>query len=143
MTKIKQLYLKYEEIVNYLVVGVLTTVVSLLVKYALLFTVLDAADAVQLQASVVISWICAVAFSYVMSRKFVFKSRDQKILQEIIRFVSARLATLVMEAVTLWFFITLLGMNSDVYVVIWTLVAQVIVTVGNYLFSKFLVFRKK
>ena len=38
MKKIWDLYHKYEEIVNYLIVGGLTTLISLAVKYGLLFT---------------------------------------------------------------------------------------------------------
>ena len=37
---IKELYLKYKEIINYLIVGVLTTVVSLTVYYGLVLTVI-------------------------------------------------------------------------------------------------------
>ncbi|MBR2996962.1 GtrA family protein [Candidatus Saccharibacteria bacterium] len=140
--KLRALYYKYEEIVNYLIVGGLTTVVSLASKYALLFTILDAADAVQLQISVIISWILAVAFAYWANRVFVFKSKDSQILSEIARFVAARVATLLMEAVLLWFFITLLGMNSDFYVILWTVVTQILIIVGNYVLSKIMVFRK-
>ena len=42
----------------------------------------------------------------------------------------------------MWFFVTLLKLNSDLYVVIFTLVAQVSVIIGNYIFSKLFVFRK-
>ena len=42
MKKIKQLYLKYKELINYLIFGVLTTVVSLATYYALVLTILDA-----------------------------------------------------------------------------------------------------
>ena len=35
MQKIKELYLKYKEVINYLIFGVLTTIVSLAVKYLL------------------------------------------------------------------------------------------------------------
>ena len=35
MEKIKELYKKYKEIINYLIFGVLTTVVSLIVYYGL------------------------------------------------------------------------------------------------------------
>ena len=38
MKKIKELYLKYKEIINYLIFGVLTTLVSLIVYYLLVFT---------------------------------------------------------------------------------------------------------
>lgn len=140
--ELKALYHQYEEIISYLIVGGLTTLVSLVTKYALLFTILDAADAVQLQISVIISWILAVAFAYWANRTFVFKSKDPKILSEIARFVAARIATLLMEAVILWFFITLLGMNSDSYVVLWTVVTQILIIIGNYVLSKIVVFKK-
>ena len=41
MKKIKELYLKYKEIINYLIFGVLTTLVSLIVYYLLVFTFLN------------------------------------------------------------------------------------------------------
>ena len=63
MEKIKELYIKYKEIVNYLIFGVLTTIVSLGAKYLLLFTILDAKNSIQLQIAVVISWIAACLFA--------------------------------------------------------------------------------
>lgn len=140
---IYNLYKKYEEIANYVIVGAMTTVVSLVTKYALLFTVLDAGNGVQLQISVAISWIVAVLFAYVTNRKFVFKSKDSNIAKEMTKFFSARLATLLMESFILWFFITFLKMNSDFQVVIWTLVSQVIILIGNYILSKVFVFSEK
>ena len=35
MQKIKEIYFKYKEVINYLIFGILTTVVSLAVKYLL------------------------------------------------------------------------------------------------------------
>ena len=142
MKKLKELYKKYEEIINYLIIGGLTTVVSLAVKYALLFTVLDAKNAIELQIAVVISWICAVAFAYVTNRIIVFKSKSKKIFKEIVSFVSSRLLTLGLEMLIMWFFVTLLKLNSDTWVIIWTIVCQVLVIVLNYVFSKLFVFRK-
>lgn len=142
MKKIYELYKKYEEIINYLIVGVLTTVVSLIVKWGLLFTILNAKDAIQLQAAVIISWIVAVTFAYVTNRIFVFKSKSKNILKEVISFFGARLLTLGIEMVVMWFFVTLLKLNSDIWVLIWTVVAQVIVIILNYVFSKLFVFKK-
>ena len=142
MKKIFELYKKYEEIINYLIVGVLTTVVSIVVKWGLLFTVLDPKDAVQLQAAVIISWIAAVTFAYITNRVFVFKSKSKKILQEVISFFGARLLTLGMEMFIMWFFVTLLKLNSDTWVIIWTIVVQILVTIFNYVFSKLFVFKK-
>lgn len=140
--RIKELYIKYKEIINYLIFGVLTTLVNLITKYILLFTILDPTNGFQLQIAIIISWIVAVIFAYFTNRKFVFESKNENKLKEFISFVVARIATLLLEMFIMWFFVTLLKLNSDLYVVIFTLVAQVAVVIGNYIFSKLFVFKK-
>lgn len=142
MNNIWNIYHKYEEIINYIIVGGLTTIVSLVVKYGLLFTVLKAENPIELQIAVIISWIAAVSFAYITNRIFVFKSKNKDIVKEIISFFGARVTTLLMEMFIMWFFINLLKMNSDFFVFIWTLVTQVLIMIGNYLLSKLLVFKK-
>ena len=142
MKKIISIYKKYEEIINYIIVGGLTTLVSLASKWILLFTVLDAASALELQIAVIISWICAVSFAYITNRIFVFKSNNKNILKEITSFFGARTLTLLLEMVIMWFFVTLLRMNSDTWVLIWTILLQFIILVLNYVFSKIFVFKK-
>lgn len=142
MKKIISIYKKYEEIINYIIVGGLTTLVSLASKWILLFTVLDAASALELQIAVIISWICAVSFAYITNRIFVFKSNNENILKEITSFFGARTLTLLLEMVIMWFFVTLLRMNSDTWVLIWTILSQFIILVLNYVFSKIFVFKK-
>lgn len=139
---IQDLYKKYKEIINYLIFGVLTTIVNLIVKYLLLFTVFNAANPIQLQTSIIISWIAGVLFAYFTNRKFVFESRNKNKLKEFINFIIARLSTLFLEMGIMWFFVTLLKLNSDLYVVIFTIIAQVAVVIGNYIFSKLFVFKK-
>ena len=46
MDKIKDLYLKYKEIINYLIFGVLTTVVSLVTYYICVYTFINPEEAV-------------------------------------------------------------------------------------------------
>lgn len=140
--RIKELYIKYKEIINYLIFGVLTTLVNLITKYILLFTILDPTNGFQLQIAIIISWIVAVIFAYFTNRKFVFESKNQNKLKEFMSFVVARIATLLLEMFIMWFFVTLLKLNSDLYVIIFTLVAQVAVVIGNYIFSKLFVFKK-
>ena len=140
---VKELYNKYREIINYLIFGVLTTVVSMIVKYALLFTVLDAKVPFQLQVAVWISWICAVTFAFVTNRRFVFKSEAKgfkAIFKETVKFFSARLATLGLESLFSWLIINVMGRNSDKEIVMWTLAIQAIVIITNYFLSKFMVF---
>ena len=142
VNKIKQLYLKYKEIINYLIFGVLTTIVALIVKWGLLFTFLNASNGFELQIAVVISWIAAVLFAYFTNRKYVFESKTDNKSREFINFIIARLATLLLDMFIMWFFVTLLTLNTDLYVLIFTLVSQILVILGNYIFSKLFVFKK-
>jgi putative flippase GtrA len=140
--KLLALYTAHREIANYLIVGGLTTIVSLAIKYILLFTFLNAEDAVQLQIAVVASWVGAVIFAYWANRKYVFESKEKNKVREFGKFVASRIATLLMDMFIMWFFVTALELNSDTWVIVWTLVSQVVVTVANYVFSKLFVFRK-
>lgn len=140
--KITRIYNKHKEVILYLIFGVLTTLVNLLVKYALLFTVLEASNAFELQVAVVISWIIAVLFAYFSNRKFVFESKNINKIKEFISFVIARITTLLLEMFIMWFFITFLKLDSDLYVLIFTAISQVLVIVGNYILSKIFVFKK-
>ena len=140
--KLLKLYNEHREIANYLIVGGLTTAISLAVKYALLFTILDAKNDVQLQIAVIVSWIISVAFAYWANRKFVFESKTKEYLKEISLFVSSRIATLLLDMLIMWFFVSLLGMNSNAWVIVWTIVSQIIIIVMNYILSKFIVFKK-
>lgn len=141
MKKIKELYFKYKEVINYLIFGVLTTVVNLVIKYLLLFTILDAKNGAQLQTAVIISWIVACAFAYITNRIWVFESKSKKIFKEAIKFFAARLATLGMEMLIMFIFVTLLRLNSDLWVIILTVITQFIIIISNYLFSKIFVFK--
>lgn len=143
MQKIIELYKKYKEIINYLIFGVLTTIVSLAVKYILLFTILDASNGTQLQIAVIISWVIACLFAYITNRIFVFESKTKNMIKELIKFLGSRLATLGLEMLIMFIFVTALGLNSDTWVVIWTLVTQVLVIIGNYILSKLIVFKKE
>ena len=136
------LYEKYKEIINYLIFGGLTTVVSLATKYLLLFTIFDASNSLELQVSIIISWIAAVLFAYFTNRKFVFESTNKNKFKEFISFIVARLSTLLLEMIIMWFFVTLLKLNSDLYVIIFTMLTQVVVVIANYIFSKLFVFKK-
>ncbi len=134
-----EVYRKYEEIINYLIVGVLTTIVSLAIYYGCVFTFLDPENGLQLQAANVLSWIGAVAFAYVTNRRFVFKSQNENKASEAARFVTSRLTTLLMDMAVMYILVTLLHGNDKIA----KLVSQVVVMIGNYVFSKLFVFQKK
>lgn len=137
--KIKKLMKKYEEIITYLIVGVLTTIVSLAIYYGLVLTILNPDNAFQLQLANIISWIGAVAFAYVTNRKFVFKSKSKNIKKEAVSFISSRLLTLLMDMGVMFLTVTVIHMNDKIA----KLISQVVVTIANYIFSKLFVFKKE
>lgn len=141
--KCLDIYKKNEEVINYLIIGGLTTLVNLIVKYALLFTILNPKDAFELQMAVIISWVAAVIFAYTTNRTIVFKSESENVIKEFLSFVFARIITLIMEMIIMWFFITLLKLNTNMWVAVITIFAQALVIILNYVFSKLFIFKKE
>lgn len=134
----KEWYLKHKEIINYLIVGGLTTVVSLGVYYACVLTVLDPRKPIQLQIANIASWIAAVLFAYFTNRKYVFESHNPNVAREGTAFFASRIGTLLMDMAAMFLLVTLMGIDDKIA----KLIVQIIVTIGNYIFSKFLVFKK-
>ncbi len=142
--KIKELMIKYRELIVYLIVGVLTTVVSW-GTYGLLKFVLDVENsALQMQVAVILRWVAGVLFAYVTNRKYVFLSKNPKILKEFMAFTLSRVVTLFTDMLTMGVLPPLL-VKWNVPYADWiaTFISAVIVTVLNYVFSKLMVFRKK
>lgn len=138
MKKIWALYKKFEEIINYLIVGVLTTIVSW-AAYALCKLVMDVDNAVMMQIAVLIRWVAGVVFGYFTNRRFVFKSKNPNMLKEAAGFASSRLVTLFLDMFVMWLLPSVFHVNDWIA----TFISAVLVTVMNYIFSKFIVFRKK
>lgn len=138
LKKIVNLYKKYKEIINYLIFGVLTTIISLAVYYFLTFTIINPENAFLLQVANIISWIAGVLFAYFTNRKYVFDSKNENKLKEFGSFVGARLITLFMDMIIMYIGVSVLHGNDKIL----KLISQVIVIVSNYLFSKIFVFRK-
>ncbi|MBQ6686895.1 MAG: GtrA family protein [Bacilli bacterium] len=133
-----ELYKKYKEIINYLIFGFLTTVVSLVAYYLVTITILDPNVSLELQIANVISWIVGVLFAYFTNRAFVFNSKNENKLKEFITFTGARVSTLLLDMAVMFIFVTLLKGNDKVF----KIVSQILVIVGNYLLSKLIVFKK-
>lgn len=140
MEKVKELIKKVctKEVILYVVFGVLTTVVSLVTYYICVGTFLNAENAIQLQIANIIAWIISVAFAYITNRKFVFESTNKNKLGEATKFVTSRIATLLMDMLIMFLGVTLLKLNDGIIKII----SQVIVIVANYVFSKIFVFKK-
>lgn len=136
---IKKLYQKYKEIINYLIFGILTTIVSLLTYYLLVFTILNPNNPIQLQIANIISWITCVTFSYITNRIYVFNSQNKNITKEIIKFYSSRLTTLFLDMLFMYIFVSKLNFNDKLIKII----VQILIIILNYILSKLIVFKTK
>lgn len=132
------MYLKYKEMVNYAIVGGLTTVVSLMSYYICVMTLLNPHNGVQLQLANVISWLCAVIFAFVTNRKYVFESENPNRLLEATKFFGARIMTLLIDMISMAIFVSFAEINDKIA----KIMVQFIVFSLNYVFSKFFVFKK-
>lgn len=136
MEKFKELYIKYKEIILYVIFGGLTTVINYAI-YALMVLL-----KIDIYTSNITAWIGAVLFAYLTNRKMVFNSEakgKKSVIIEILSFYGSRVFSLAVETGLLFVCVSLMGMNEWIT----KLVLQVVVIVLNYIFSKFIVFRKK
>ena len=136
---IKNTYLKYKEIIIYLIFGILTTIVSLLTYYLLTYTILNPEITLELQKANIISWITCVTFAYITNRKYVFNSQNKNIIKEIIKFYISRLSTLFLDMSFMYIFVTKLNLNDKIIKII----INIIIIILNYILSKILVFKPK
>ncbi|HIQ90119.1 MAG TPA: GtrA family protein [Candidatus Coprosoma intestinipullorum] len=134
-------YKKYDEIINYLIFGVLTTVVTIITYAIFTNTFLSSKSALDIQIANVLSWIIAVTFAYLTNRKYVFKSKAQgsKRIKEIINFFLARISSLIVEMLFMYVTVTVLSYNDFICKII----AQAIVIIFNYVCSKLIIFKKE
>lgn len=135
MEFIKKMYHKYEEAIIYLVFGVLTTVVNIVVFY-LLDTVLD----VQYLIANLVSIIVSILFAFFTNKKYVFKSKSENFqswMKEFVLFCSFRVLSGVFDMLSMWILVDFLTLDTNIA----KIATQFIVVVLNYFFSKFFVFK--
>ncbi len=124
---------KLKEAVNYLIVGGLTTVVSI-VSYYLLRLVIE-----NYIVCTILSWIVAVIFAYFTNRKYVFHSKQKNLFKEFSSFIFSRILSLIAEVAVMFLLVDILTIDDKIAKV----VVQVIVIILNYIFSKLFVFKRE
>ena len=139
------IYYGNPEFWNYVIVGAITTILCIAFKLTLLHTILDQTNGFELQIAEVASWAFAVVIAYILNRIVVFKSKTKGkyMLKEIINFVNARIFTQVIQMGIMFVFVTALKLDSDGWVLFFTLLCQVMQIVVNYIISKLITFKKK
>lgn len=138
MKSVFKLYKKYEEVIIYLIVGSLTTILNLATYYLCVFTFLNPENKIELQIANIIAWLVGVIFAYITNRKYVFKSNDSEVKKEAIKFLGARIVTLLLDMFFMFLTVSFLRFNDKIM----KLISNILVIVLNYIFSKLLVFKK-
>lgn len=166
----KKLFEKYRERIVYIIVGLLTTVVSYGVRYLILYTGaaifsldLSATDNAAMVAKVSVlrtvamsvGWVAGVCFAFIPNKKWVFRNNDndkKTVWKQFIAFVASRVGTYFVElglAVLLPMLLLALGYRTFHFILdvdadlLSSAISMVLVTVLNYVLSKLLVFKKK
>ena len=133
----RELLQKYKGLILYGVFGALTTAINI-AAYALCYRALHLPNV----PSNVIAWILGVAFAFITNKLYVFESKGLErstVLRELVSFVSARLATGLLDLAVMFVGVDLLHGPDLVFKV----ASNVIVILLNYVLSKLIVFRKK
>jgi putative flippase GtrA len=164
----KKLWEKYREIIVYIIVGLLTTMVSYGVRLAILYPVsfalsLDLASqepAMVAQVSLLrtvaqsLGWVAGVVFAFIPNKKWVFRNEEggKTLWAQFGKFVASRVGTYFVElglAVLVPMLIIACGYQPFTFIItvdadlIATAISIVVVTVLNYILSKLLVFKDK
>ena len=163
MNSIKELFKKYKEIIMYLIMGGLTTLVNWVVYSVSIsffrpgtsisqwlsntFHISSDANTIDIFIANVLSWVLAVTFAYITNKIWVFQSRSWKpkfVLRELGLFVSARFITGLLEIFGVPFLVKhgfdqkIFGLDGSVC----KITVCIFVVLLNYVFSKLFIFKK-
>ncbi len=136
MENLKKIYIKNKELINYLIFGVLTTVVNFIVYYGL--------DTFKIDKTISnsIAWFASVLFAYITNKLYVFESKKISfdiIKDELVKFFGCRLFSGVLDIGMFFVMVNLLKLN-DFFTKCFI---AVFVVVLNYVFSKLFIFKDK
>lgn len=130
-------YRNHKEGMRYLIFGALTTIVNIL-AYSILYYIFSINNA----TSNIIAWIIGATFAYITNKLYVFNSKvntKKDLLKEILYFYGCRLLTLVIDEAIMIITVDKFGWNA----LLMKIIANIIVIVLNFVFSKILIFKKK
>lgn len=147
MEKVKEMIKKVctKEIITYIIFGILTTVVNIVISYSL-----KAIWQVEGNLASTIGIICSILFAYITNKIWVFESTAKGMKEntiEFVKFILGRAFTMIIEMVGVFFlndvihlFYTMLSDNMA-YLINKCMIT-IIVIILNFFISKFFAFKK-
>jgi putative flippase GtrA len=172
MDNLKKIFVKYEEIIMYIIMGVCTTLVYYIARFGSRILMGDISNGAMIATA--IAQVVAITFAFITNKKYVFKSKTNTVgafFKEAAIFYAGRgvaflldmLITFIFVETFADFFIDLLNLEKINYnsglltnklmsklmgnpkkmnEFIWSMLSQVMILIINYIFSKLVVFRK-
>ncbi len=147
MEKIKEIIKKActKEVISYIIFGILTTVVNIIVSY-----ILKAVFKIEGNIASTIGIICSILFAYFTNREWVFESKANKAKEkweEFGKFILGRVLTMIIEILGVYILNDIIhifyGIFSDnTAYLINKCIITVIVIILNFFISKFFAFKK-
>ena len=146
----KDFFKKHRELIVYIIVGGLTTVVNYIIHFGLRFFNTNYYVALS------VAWFGSVLFAYVANRIFVFesKTKGKSQFKEFALFFGARIFSYGLEMLVSFIFIDCANADQFVWqpdfmetaIPVGELIvktgAQVVIVLSNYIFSKLVIFKK-
>ena len=126
-----------KQLILYLFFGVCTTVINT-ICYGILYELLLVNNVLR----TILAWLAAVIFAFVTNKVFVFESKRNNAtekLSEITSFFGCRILTGILDVVIMAVAVDYLRWNG----LLWKLISNIIVTIINYIASKFFIFKDK
>jgi len=123
-----------KEAVRYLLWGLLSVVVNFGTFFILYHTL-----HLNYQFANIVAWFLGVQVGFWVDRIIVFRHKSNTALAEMLAFYGTRILTFLIETATLWIGISLLSGSGTVS----KIVGQILAIVGNYVLSKFFIFKNR
>ncbi|MDH6363615.1 putative flippase GtrA [Enterococcus sp. PF1-24] len=129
--------LGYWEAFSYLFFGGVTTVVNIAV-----FSLLHYTLTIDWMIANTVAWFISVLVAFITNKLWVFQTKSENLshlLWEFVKFVFYRILSLGIDNGVMWLFIDKLGWSTFIVKIL----AQIVVVVANYAFSKLFIFKKE
>lgn len=155
---LEKLCLKFENAIIYIFYGVVTTIINYIAHFGLRLAFTDLSgigeytfgsvmsamenSAVSSAGAATFAWVVSMVFAFFVNKFFVFEHKStgrSEFAKEFFSFAGGRIFSYFCELAIMFICVDVMRLNE----LIIKLLCNVLVMILNYIFSKFLVFRKK
>lgn len=123
-----------KQAVRYLLWGLLSVIVNFGTFFILYHTM-----HLNYQFANIVAWFLGVQVGFWVDRVIVFRHKSNTAFREMLAFYGTRILTFLIETATLWVGISVLSANGTGS----KIVGQILAIIGNFVLSKFFIFKNK